>query len=190
MEKIKEKINDLKTRLADANAKMIALDEKINVMEGRKAVIAGKIASADSDLSAAQDAARTAATAYALGNGDEAEIVQAQTAVMKLEASRAALEAALLVLTGELENLDAPMKKAVERAANLQDLLYGQIAACELQKAKIFIQRAFIADRSTRFVSFAARDGFKTEVANLAHCRQDETGKILHELSVIYGLDI
>lgn len=185
-----QKIEELKQKLADAKAALTALDGNITVMKTRQALITEKIASVAAELSGAETAATTAAKNFAVGRGDDDNLIATQTAVARLTVKRDAFQAALEAITAELTAFDEPRKAAAGRVEHLGNLLFSAICDSELKKANIFIQRAHTAFHKNKH-SYMNKSYFEKEVANLVHrCRHDNSDKISKELSTIYELNL
>ncbi len=185
-----QKIEELKTKLADANARLTTLDEKITAMKKRQTVVAEKIASVAAELSAAHGARQEAAKNLALGTGSETDLIDSQSLIVSLAGRKSAFEAAELAISGELEKLQEPRKGASDRVDRLNDMIFEHITVLELKKAEVFVKRAYRAffHKKTAYMS---RDYFSKAVANLVHhCSHADAEKVSHELATIYELDI
>ena len=181
---------ELKSKLAAAKEALANLDGKITAMKTRQALIAEKSAAVGDELFGALAAARTAATAYALGDGGESDLADTQTVAASLAGRKSAFSAALVAISEELTNLDEPRKAAAARVDRLTDMIYARISEIELLKAIIFIKRSHRAffHKKTAYMS---RDYFSKAVADLVHhCSHADAEKVSHELATIYELDI
>ena len=185
-----QKIEELKTKLADANARLTTLDEKITAMKKRQTVVAEKIASAAAELSAAHGARQEAAKNLALGTGSEDDLIDSQSLIVSLAGRKSDFEAAELAISGEVEKLQEPRKGASDRVDRLTDMIFEYITVLELKKAEVFVKRAHRAFFHKK-TAYMHRDAFNRAVAGLVHhCRHDDSDKISKELSTIYGLDV